>query len=411
MASVLNSAEPRAALPDVRAQGTFEGSVIAIFMAGACTFLNVYTTQSILPLLRVRFHSSEAMVALTVSASTLAVACAAPFVGLIAERFERKRMILSALLLLSVPTFMAATSTGLRSLILWRFAQGLAVPGITAVMMAYIGEEYPPNGVGFPMAAYVSGTALGGFLGRFIMGLIAENHDWRWAFVALGMLTLGGATTVWRWLPSSRRFVASRGAGATVRAAVAHVRNPLVLATFATGFLLLFGMIGTTTYANFYLASPPFRFTPEQLGSVFVIYLFGLLVTPLAGRYMDRRGYRRTIVLAVLTSLVGLAATLKLSVPFVIVGLTLMTSGVFAVQAATTAHLGLVSGGARSSAAGLYLSFYYAGGALGGVLPAFFWVRGGWPATVCVLVLACLLTLLAGFVASRRTGLLATGTG
>jgi hypothetical protein len=37
---------------------------------------------------------------------------------------------------------LAATSQSLHALIFWRFAQGLFVPGVIAVMMAYINEEF-----------------------------------------------------------------------------------------------------------------------------------------------------------------------------------------------------------------------------------------------------------------------------
>ena len=44
--------------------------------------------------------------------------------------------------------------------------------------------------------------------------------------------------------------------------------------------------------------------------------------------------------------------------------------------------------GARSAASGLYVSSYYLGGAVGGVLPAVAWHLGGWPA--CVALVAAL---------------------
>ena len=140
----------------------------AVMLAGLCTFLNVYPTQPLLPFFRQLFHASEQQVSLTVSATIFAVALTAPLVGVIAERKGRKRVIAPSLLLLSVPTALVATSTSLRALIFWRFAQGIFVPGVIAVMLAYINEEWEGRGVGRAMAAYVSGTVLGGFLGRFM---------------------------------------------------------------------------------------------------------------------------------------------------------------------------------------------------------------------------------------------------
>jgi YNFM family putative membrane transporter len=168
-----------------RPEKSFELAIFAVMIAGACTFLNVYCTQPLLPLFQRLFHASEIEVSMTVGAITLAVALMAPVTGLIAETIGRKKVIVPALFALAVPTLLAATSQSLHALIFWRFAQGLFVPGVIAVMMAYINEEFAGR-VGTVMSAYVAGTVFGGFLGRFLVGIIAAHWNWRAAFVTLG---------------------------------------------------------------------------------------------------------------------------------------------------------------------------------------------------------------------------------
>src|SRR4051812_5108460 len=156
-----------------------ERPLVAVMLAGMCTFLNVYCTQPLLPYLRDLFHASELEVSLTVSATIFAVAVVAPFIGLIAERRGRKKVIVPSLFLLTVPTVLAATANSLHALIIWRFLQGIFVPGVIAVMLAYINEEWVGRGIGRAMAYYVTGTVLGGFLGRFASGVIATHWNWR----------------------------------------------------------------------------------------------------------------------------------------------------------------------------------------------------------------------------------------
>ena len=144
-------------------------------LAGMCTFLNVYCTQPLLPLLRQVFRASELQVSFTVSATIFATALTAPIIGMLAERRGRKKVIVPSLFLLALPTALAATSTSLHALIFWRFAQGLFVPGVIAVMLAYVNEEWAGRGVGRAMSSYITGTVIGGFLGRFISGMIAAH--------------------------------------------------------------------------------------------------------------------------------------------------------------------------------------------------------------------------------------------
>ena len=83
--------------------------IVACMLAGMCTFLNVYDTQPLLPYLQQIFHASEIAVSLTVSATILAMALTAPFVGLLAESIGRKKVIVPSLYALTVPTLLAAT--------------------------------------------------------------------------------------------------------------------------------------------------------------------------------------------------------------------------------------------------------------------------------------------------------------
>lgn len=382
--------------------GTGFQSRVAVIMAGICTFIVAHPTQALLPHLRRIYHATELQVSLTVSVTMLAVALSGPITGVIAETIGRKRVMVPAMFGLAVPTILAATSTSLPVLIFWRFAQGLFIPGIASVVMAYINEEWPASEVGSVMSLYVSGTVLGGFLGRFIPGLTTVYFNWRWSFVVLGLLTLTGAVAVRRWLPPSRNFIRSRGAAATMSSAAHLLRHWRPVAILGMALTMALAHHGTFTYVNFYLAERPFGLNSAQLGSVFMVYLLGLVITPLAGRYMDRHGIRKTVVLAALLSLAGLALTLKLSLPIVIGGLALFSSGVFALQASATTNLGRVAGLAQSSAAGMYVTCYYLGGSLGSVLPAYFWVRGGWPATVGLLATTICLTFALGSIASRR---------
>jgi len=67
----------------------------------------------------------------------------------------------------------------------------------------------------------------------------------------------------------------------------------------------------------------------------------------------------------------------------VILGLTLLSTGVFISQTASQSHLRVAAPpGARVTAAGIYLTCYYLGGTAAGVVPGAFWALGKWPACV-----------------------------
>ena len=363
---------------------------LAVGISGICAFLDLYATQPLLPTLERQFNVSKAGASLTVSASTAAVALAAPLIGLAADRLGRKRVIVPAMFVLAVPTMLAATAQTLGTLVLWRFLQGLVMPAVFAVMIAYVTEEFAGRGVGAAMAALVTGNVIGGFLGRVIAGTVTSVTDWRVAFLVLGALNIIGALVTWAWLPPERHF---KRHTATI-AIWAHLKNPQLVATYVVGFSVLFSLVATFTYVNFYLGDPPFSLGPALLSGIFVVYLVGVFVTPVAGRWIDRFGSRRTLTGALLISAAIMPLTLVHNLVFVAIGLAVCSSAVFVCQSASTSYLQHAAPLAtRSSAAGLYVAFYYLGGSVGGELPGLLWRWSGWPGCVGLVIGAQLATI------------------
>ena len=373
-------------------------AVIAVTLAGIAAFLNLYATQPLLPLFEQIFHASKSEVGRTVSAATLGVALSAPFCGALAERIGRRKVIVLAIFLLSIPTILAATAHGLSHLVYWRYLQGIVMPGIFGVTIAYIAEEWPRHRVPQVMSIYVSGTVLGGFLGRIFTGVAATHHlipfvepSWRNGFVAIGACDIVFGFLLWRWLPHDSPLPDAAGDQGGFRR---HLHNPQLLATFAVGFNVLFTLVATFTYVTFYLAAPPFGLSPAQLSALFMVYLVGLLVTPFGGIWISRVGSRAALIASVVAGILGVLLTLVPRLPVILLGLVICSSGVFICQSASTTNIQReAQSGGRASAAGLYVMFYYIGGSVAGVLPGMLWRYGQWKACVALIVFVQLLTV------------------
>jgi predicted MFS family arabinose efflux permease len=366
-------------------------AVAAVALCGVCAFLELYSTQPLLPLLTRLFHASKTGVSMTVSAATLGAALSAPIFGSLVERLPRKRVIVACLAGIALPTLLAATSTSLAQLIFWRFLQGIVVPGIVAVVVTYIGEEWPPNRVALVMSLYVSGTALGGFLGRVSAGMLADWFSWRVSFLVVGIAALAGAGAVAAWLPHGRRRPRLPATSSPRLSFFLQLRSLFrirrLVATFAVGGNILFSLVAVFTWITFHLSAPPFRLSTAALSSLFFVYLIGLVITPAAGYIITHIGLRKGIGGAIVCSMIGVLLTLAPSLPVVILGLTLVCTGAFISQTASQSHLRVAAPPeARVTAAGIYITCYYIGGTAAGVVPGIFWAMGKWPACVAFIL-------------------------
>jgi predicted MFS family arabinose efflux permease len=369
---------------------------LAVGLAGYCAFINLYSPQAILPLLSVEFHASPAEVSAIITVSTLAVALTAPFTGAVADVLGRKRVIVAAMFVLVIPTLMVGLSTSLSAIIFWRAVQGLVLPPIFAVTVAYIGDEWPAREATTAAGIYSSGSSLGGFSGRLITGVIADLINWRAGFAVLAGVAAVGAVAVAFLLPHERRFVRSAGLLASGRQMLGHFRNSQLLATFAVGFGVLFNFICTFTFISFHLAAPPYNLSAGWLGAIFVTYLVGSVLTPWIGWAVSRFGRRQFMVGVIATWLAGIALTLAPSLALIIAGLALSAGCGLICQAVSTGYVTVTVKAGRSSAVGLYVTSFYLGGSFGAAAGAIAWTFGGWPA--CAALVAAMLVVMAAIV-------------
>ncbi len=369
---------------------------LAVGLAGFCCFINLYSPQSLLPLLSKEFGATAAEVSYLITVSTLAVALTAPFTGAVADVLGRKRVIVAAMFALVVPTVMVGLSNSLSSMIFWRAMQGLVLPPIFAVTVAYIGDEWPHHEATTAAGIYSSGSSVGGFSGRLITGFFADLIGWRFGFYVLAAMALAGAFAVLALLPRERKFVRSEGLLASYRQMLAHFRNRQLIATFAVGFGVLFNFIATFTYVSFHLAAPPYNLSATWLGAIFVTYLAGSALTPWAGWAVSRFGRRRFMVRLFAVWAVGAALTLAPSLTLIVVGLTICAACGLLCQAVSTAYVTITAKVGRSSAVGLYVTSFYAGGSCGAAFGGVTWTLGGWPA--CVALVLVILAVMASIV-------------
>ncbi len=279
--------------PTSSRQKSFDPRSLAIAAAGFSAFINLYSPQALLPELGREFGVSAGEISSLMTAGTAAIALTAPFTGALADVLGRKRLITAAMFAVVVPTVIMATVSSVPELAFWRFVQGMLLPPIFTVAVAYIGDEWPAHDVARIAGLYISGSSVGGFSGRFFTGAIADLFGWRASFAFIAVVTLAAAMLVALMLPPERSFVRSGGLGASLLQMLRHFRDPRLVATYAIGFGVLFNFIATFTYVSFHLAAPPYLFSSTLLGALFFTYLAGSAVVPWAGRAIALFGRRR----------------------------------------------------------------------------------------------------------------------
>jgi YNFM family putative membrane transporter len=315
---------------------------IALFLAGFSTFALLYCAQPLLPLFADYFKVSAAQSSLALSLSTFSLAIALLCAAAISEGFGRREVIFVSMLASAVLTVAGAFAPGWTSLLVTRALAGLLMGGMPAVAMTYLAEEIDPRGLGLATGLLVGGNAFGGMVGRVLTGILAESFSWRVALGTLGVLGLAAAFGFVALLPPSRRFTPRPGFDPTyhIQAWAGHLRNPALLPLFAISFLGMGSFVCLYNYAGFRLVAPPFNLNQRQIGLIFIVYVFGITASSVAGALADRLGRRYVLGGGLLMTLAGVALTLSLSLWAMIGGIVMITAGFFADHSVASSWVG-----------------------------------------------------------------------
>ncbi len=369
--------------------------LLALFFAGIATFAQLYSVQGVLPLVSRDLGATPAEAALTVSAATIGLAFGVLPWSWAADRWGRLPVMKLSLVAAVIAGIVVPFCPGLGSLLTARVIQGFALGGVPAIAVTYLHDEIHRGVAAIAAGTYVSGTTLGGLLGRVVAAPIGEALGWRTGILVVALIS-GAATAALALLAPRPEGFARRGPGDARREPLARsvrglLRDPGLLVLFAQGLLLMGGFVAVYNYLSFRLEAAPFRLTASQSALLFFAYLAGTVSSRLAGSLVVRLGRHRVLVSSIAVMVVGTLITLVPNVAAIVVGLVILTAGFFAAHSVASGWVGArAQPSRRAQATSLYNLFYYAGSSVVGWSAGFAFAGAGWPGVAALVVgLAC----------------------
>jgi MFS transporter, DHA1 family, inner membrane transport protein len=249
---------------------------------------------------------SPAVAGQLITAAAVAMGCGAPLLAAALGGWDRRRLLVLALLWYAVGHATSALMPGFATLLPIRVASVLGAAVFTPQAAAAINVMAPGAQRGRAITLIFLGWSLASVLGMPISSFIAETLGWRWAFGVVAALSAVAAAWVWRSIPDGVRPQAL--SLQSWRSALTH---PVLMAMVAVTALS-----GAGQFTLFSYFAPYYR---RVLGAgattVSVLFLwfgvFGLAGNLLLTRWIDRVGAARSVQFTL-----GLMALSLLAWPF-----------------------------------------------------------------------------------------------
>src|SRR5699024_51962 len=245
--------------------------------------------------------------------------------------------------------------------------------------LAYMSEEIHPTHFGFAATLYISCNSLGGMIGRFLMGFLAETYSWEMALFLLGAFGVITFLLVFFMLPKSRHFTGSTEPYMEdIKGFLIHFKNPLLLLMFGLGTILQVSFTGMWTFLPFHLLEAPYHLSLQNISYFYLAYSLGIVGAPIAGWLTRKFSLSSIRVFGVIVLAAGMFITLGSSLIAISVGLSLICLGFFVTHSIASTTVSQTATHHKGSASSLYLVAYYLWVSMGTTLLAPLWENFNW---------------------------------
>ncbi len=355
---------------------------LTLALAASCGLIvaNLYYAQPLIgligPDLGLPVEASGLVVTLTQIGYGLGLALVVPLGDLI----ENRRLACSILCLTATALGVAALAPS--TPVFLAACLSIGVTSVVAQILVPLAAHLAPDARrGRVVGNVMSGLLLGILLARPVSSLIAHELGWRAVFGFSGALMLILALVLRRVLPRREPGHDSSYPALLRSLWFLFLRNPL-LRRRATCHAALFGAFSLFwTGAPLLLASPVFGLTQRGIAFFALAGAAGAAVAPIAGRLADRGWSRPGTALAMF--LVALSFVLadiagRGSMALLVAAAILLDLGVSINLILSQRAIYAIDAQARSRLNGVFMTIFFAGGALGSALASWSYAGGGW---------------------------------
>jgi len=219
-----------------------------LYVILACSLMGVMGVSLIspvLPDLRPVFGVTDAQVGLVITAYTLPGIVVTPFVGLVADRFGRRRVVVPLLFLFAVAGVGVAFARTFTQVILLRFLQGIGASALITLAVTLIGDVYDGSRrdavMGVNGSTIGTGAAFYPLLGGALAGL-----RWSAPFLFFGVGALVGLFAAVALVePDAERSTDVRAYLGRLRAVAVLPRALAIFVALFAAFFIFYGAVLT----------------------------------------------------------------------------------------------------------------------------------------------------------------------
>lgn len=189
-----------------------------------------------LPLIMEQWSLTPVEAGMLASSALVGMMFGAMIFGAFADRFGRKKIVMTCTAFFSGFTFLGAFAPSPTEFAILRFLAGLGIGGVMPNLVALTSEYAPKKSRATMVSIMFSGYAVGGIISALLGSFLVKQHGWEIMFYLAGIPMIG-FPIIWRYLPESLTYLVKDNKQGLARHIIQKI-NPALHITDNTKLIL-----------------------------------------------------------------------------------------------------------------------------------------------------------------------------
>ena len=365
--------------------------ILLYYFCTGLTLCILYATQPIGPVFEDELGISKTQATLFTTAIMIPLAFAGIFYGYLLEKIQIKIILVLAFLFLGISEIVFSLTHSYFLLLNIRGFQGLLIPAVLTGIMSYISQISSKDSVANAIGIYIGVTIIGGFMGRALSGFFTDIFGWRVFFFIIGCIAILASILL---LKFSQNIKASY-----LKPHLIDIIHTLKTRHNLYIFLMIFGIFFTfqamLNFIPFELAKISDNYSSSKAGMLYIGYLVGVLVAFNTKKIIAFLGGSiKAIISGIIILIIAIQFFRIESFWFIFGAMVVFCLGNFITHSIASGFINKMATSHKGISNGLYVSFYYFGGALGSFVPGFVYIPFGWGAMLSFISVVSFISLI-----------------
>ena len=356
----------------------------------------MYATQPIQPLLAKQFNVSIIKASQFTAVIMLFLAISPIIYGYILEKINVKKMLINSSIILFITNIFLGLATSYELFLFFRVIEALVVPAILTSLMSILANIDKEN-IKFNMSIYVASTVFGGLVGRIFSGFIATNLSYEFVFYSLSLAILVSIYFISKLSYEGEATISKP----KITDVMEILKDKRFLIIYFLMFCVFFVFSGVLNILPFRVKEISSNVSEFQISLLYLGYGMGILISLNSSKIVKYfKNELNTILFGLIFFLFITIFLIQENIIFIFILIFLFCVGMFTVHTVSTGLANSMKESQKSLTSGMYLSFYYLGGALGSFLPSIIYEKFGWNMVIYMFCIILLITFI--LVISKR---------